>query len=367
MKILMTADAVGGVWTYAMELAAALAPHGVQFVLATMGPPPGSAQRAEAGGIPGLRLECTAYKLEWMSEPWQDVDRASAWLLELARREQVDLVHLNGYAHAVLPWRRPVLCVAHSCVCSWWHAVHGSAPPAEWDSYRARVCDGLAHASCIVAPTHAFLQEVRRWYAPQAPMRVIHNARSPGFCTRTEPHRRRPVIFACGRAWDEAKSVRALDTAVRDLPWRAYIAGNVRSPDGKYVRLSSLHCLGALPARELAAWLKRATIFVHPSKYEPFGLAVLEAALAGCALVLSDVPTLRELWEGAALFVKADDAAALNRALRALISDEERRRYLSSAANARAGQYRPERMAGEYLELYRELCASARGKERAVA
>ena len=51
-------------------------------------------------------------------------------------------------------------------------------------------------------------------------------------------------------------------------------------------------------------------IFVSVSRYEPFGLAVLEAAHAGCALVLSDIPTFRELWQGAASFVIAAGSAA---------------------------------------------------------
>ena len=47
MKILMTADTVGGVWTYALELAGALAPHGVEVALATMGRRLSSAQEAD--------------------------------------------------------------------------------------------------------------------------------------------------------------------------------------------------------------------------------------------------------------------------------------------------------------------------------
>jgi hypothetical protein len=45
MKVLMTADAVGGVWTYALELSGALARHDIEVVLATMGPLPDTALR----------------------------------------------------------------------------------------------------------------------------------------------------------------------------------------------------------------------------------------------------------------------------------------------------------------------------------
>src|SRR3954451_20531804 len=112
MRILMTADTVGGVSTYVRDLRAAL-DHEVK--VATMGP-----------GTP--------YKLEWDDEPWDDVDRAGAWLLELEEELQPDLIHLNGFAHGSLPWRAPVVVVAHSDVVSWWHAVHDEEPPPRYDA-----------------------------------------------------------------------------------------------------------------------------------------------------------------------------------------------------------------------------------------
>jgi glycosyltransferase involved in cell wall biosynthesis len=77
--------------------------------------------------------------------------------------------------------------------------------------------------------------------------------------------------------------------------------------------------LGALPPAEINLWHAQAAIFVAPSRYEPFGLAALEASLAGCALVLGDIPTLRELWTGAALFVPPDDREQLTHVLGLLI------------------------------------------------
>src|SRR3546814_15476866 len=66
-----------------------------------------------------------------------DITRAGDWLMTLARELRPDLIHLNGYAHAALPWRSPVVVVAHSCVLSWWRAVHGCEAPPEWRTYRS--------------------------------------------------------------------------------------------------------------------------------------------------------------------------------------------------------------------------------------
>ncbi|MGZ3458845.1 MAG: glycosyltransferase, partial [Archangium sp.] len=91
--------------------------------------------------------------------------------------------------------------------------------------------------------------------------------------------------------------------------------------------------------------------------YEPFGLSVLEAALAGCALVLGDIPSLREVWGDTALFVHPDDGDGLVRALRSLMNNPAERERLATEARARALTFSPRRMAEAYLELYAALRA----------
>ncbi len=63
------------------------------------------------------------------------------------------------------------------------------------------------------------------------------------------------------------------------------------------------------------------SVFASCARYEPFGLAVLEAAQAGMALVLSDIPSLREIWDGAAMFADPRDAAGFAAALRVALDD----------------------------------------------
>lgn len=362
----MTADAVGGIWTYAMELAAGLSARGIEVVLATVGPEPTDEQKKYALSIPGLALEVSRYKLEWMEEPWHDVDRAGDWLIETAARHAVDLVHLNGYAHGALAWRCPVLIAGHSCVLSWWHAVHGVDAPREWDRYRRRVTAGLERADCLVTPTQAFMECLQRWYAPKCERRVIRNARSAAqFAAAGEA--RQAIALACGRIWDQAKGLHLLDEIASDLPWPVYVAGDDTSPDGVSRSPASVRCVGRLDASQVAAWMKRATIFVHPARYEPFGLAVLEAALSGCAPVLADLPSLRELWSGAALFVNVDDPVELQRTLRSLMNDLARCRALGAAARARARQFAPTTMSGAYAHLYEEMLAKRAALHRVVA
>ena len=351
-NVLMTADAVGGVWTYALELTAQLSRAGIATTLATMGQPLSDAQRAAAARVTGLRVVESSFKLEWMEDPWADVEHSGDWLMALAEREQPDLVHLNGYAHASLPWRAPALVVAHSCVLSWWRAVLGEEAPPKYGRYRREVARGLRAASAVVAPTRAMLRALGAHYG--APLRgtCIPNGVDVG---RFAAARKEPMVLAAGRIWDQAKNLGALASIARHLRWPVYLAGSAAHPDGRTRMLEGVRALGWLDPEALRDWMARAAIYAHPARYEPFGLGVLEAALSGCALVLGDIPSLREVWGEAAAYVDPEDAEELLETLRRVTHDDLLRARLSAAARARALAFTAERMGRRYVGLYREL------------
>jgi glycogen synthase len=356
--VLMTADTVGGVWTYALELSRALATRGVSVTLATMGVPLTEAQWAEARAVPGLSVEQSTWRLEWMDEPWEDVRAAGDWLLELEDRVQPDVVHLNGYCHGALPWKRKPLVVGHSCVLSWWEAVKGEQAPERYSRYRWEVARGLRAAGHVVAPSAAVLEALVRHYGPLHSSSVIPNARRPEDFPPGPV--REPFILAAGRLWDEAKNVSALESVAPRLDWPVLVAGESQHPSGGEVRSRYVRPLGKLTPRELAGHMGRASIYALPARYEPFGLSALEAALAGCALVLGDIPSLREVWEDAAVFVPPEDTDTLRRALRQLVSEPVLRNRMSTLARTRALEFSPERMVDAYLAAYASLDHASR-------
>ena len=349
-KILMTADAVGGVWTYALELARALEDHGVQIALAVMGPPPSDDQRAAATRQPNVVLHHADFVLEWMDDPWREVDQAGDWLLQIAADFEPDLIHLNGYVHAPLPWPAPVMVVAHSCVRSWWTAVRREPVPARYEEYHHRVRWGLANADLLVAPTAAMLRALGTHYGEYASGEVISNACAP---EEFPPADKAPKIFAAGRAWDDAKNLCLLDTAAPEVRWPIYLAGDRHHPGGRDAVFPHLNCLGKLDAAAMRTQLAHSAIYALPARYEPFGLSALEAALSGCALVLGDIPSLREVWEDAALFVNPDNRTELVHVLNTLIDRPALREDMARRARARGLCYTPERMAQGYLAAYR--------------
>jgi glycosyltransferase involved in cell wall biosynthesis len=351
-SVLMTADPLGGAFTHAVDLAAELANRGVRVTLATMGGRLSPSQERAAREVKRLTLVQSSFRLEWMDDAWGDVWRSGDWLLEIERRTCPDIVQISGYAHGALPFAAPKIIVAHSCALSWWQAVTGTPPPPAYDGYRLVVQTGLTAADAVVTPTGTMLRALVGHYGHPARPRIIPGA-APARSFR--PSAKEPSIATVGRLWDPAKNIAALGDIASSLAWPIYAAGSNIDLDGKPRRARGLHPLGELSRPEVASLLSRAAIFALPARYESFGLSVLEAALAGCALVLGDIPELRETWNDTAIYVPPDDRRALTVALQELIDDSDRRTDMARRARARALARAPERTASAYLALYAEL------------
>ncbi|WP_256926732.1 glycosyltransferase family 4 protein [Sphingomonas sp. TZW2008] len=349
LRLLMTADALGGVWTYAVDLARALRGLDIETVIAVLGSAPDAAQRRAAGD---LRIVDTGLPLDWLAADAAAVRAAARSLAVLVTAEDVDLVQINQPALAAEPMPVPVVVAVHSCVATWWAAAGEGAPPADFAWQTALVAEGLARAAAVVCPSAAFAADVARVYdLPQEP-RIVHNGRSP---LMRAPQPVADVAFTAGRLWDRGKNVAVLDRAAALLPVSLRAAGPLVAPHGERVTLAHAEALGSLEEAALAGELARRPVFASAARYEPFGLAVLEAAQAECALVLADIPTFRELWDGAATFVPCDDAAGFADAIKALLEDPVRRAGAGDAAAQRAARYSVATMAQGMAAIYRAV------------
>jgi glycosyltransferase involved in cell wall biosynthesis len=341
---------VGGVWTYATGLTSALAAMGVDVRLVTMGRKATHDQLKMLS--PSVQVIESDLALEWQDPEAADLAHAREFLRSLEDRVQPDIVHLNSYREANFNWHAPTLVVAHSCVNSWALACHDGAWLSEprWQRYSALAAGGLDRADAWVAPTRAFRKVVQELYRPRVRGMTILNGIEASAEKASE---KKCFILAAGRMWDAAKNLAVLAEAGSDLDWPVFVAGGAAGSAGKL--RSGIELLGELSHLELGRRMQRAAIFVSPARYEPFGLSVLEAAQAGCALVLSDIPTFRELWDGAARFVPCGDAGGLRDALRRLCADARLRTKLQQAAFRRAQRYSMRQMADTYARLYRSL------------
>jgi glycogen synthase len=367
VHVLVTSDTLSGVWTYTRELVTGLVARGVRVTLVSFGDIPLSYQTAWMDGLHGLQYLPTGFGLDWMQEREQDVEEASAYLAALVRELKPDVLHLNQLCYGNLQVRVPRIVVAHGDLVSWWKAVHGHEPNgSRWvERYRRVVAEGICNASVLVAPTVWMLNSVLASYSRARSERVIYNGRNPIFFNpfASKDH----SILAVGRLLDAGKQVALLTQHEHPLP--VCIVGSddpIRTPMAPIrtdIKVSTGNLRVALKGPQtdgqLRALYSRAAIYAATSRYEPFGMATLEAALSRCAIVANDIPPLRELWGDSALYFRANDAESLASVIRQLSAQRDLCRGYGNRAYQRAREcFNSNRMIDQYLQIYQDVLAA---------
>jgi glycogen(starch) synthase len=364
VHVLVTADTLGGVWTYARELVTGLVSRGVRVTLVSLGEIPLPEQTSWMDNLHGLEYRPTAFRLDWMQEGELDLEASSAYITALVQELKPDLLHLNQLCYGGLPVEIPRVVVAHGDMISWWKAIHGNEPKqtrwVKW--YREMVIRGLEQASAVVAPTVWMLDTLRACYTRPRRDSVIYNGRNPIFFN---PYvSKDDSVLAVGRLWDAGKQVSLLTQHEHPLP--VCIVGSdapVTSPKIPIradVKVAVDRVCMALKGPQTEAQLRtlysRASIYAATSRYEPSGMTTVEAALSRCAIIANDIPSHRELWSDAALYFRANDANSLAAVIRRLSDERDLCRGYANRAYQRAREcFTAKRMIDEYLDLYQDL------------
>ncbi len=359
-RVMIVVDTVGGVWTLGMQLGRALEREGVAVLLAGVGPELSEAAAREAASIPGLECAFLRARLEWMQDPWPDIERTRNWLLELEASFQPEVVHLNQLCYANAGFKAATLVVAHTSVYSWYESVRGAAPGPEWEPYRLAAQEGLSAADGVSGISDTLLDELANWHGHfrRLPLARIGRELPP---ISDEDQAKKNYILSAGHVWDEATNIALLDSIAAQQPWPIRVAGPFQSPEnGDEVRFDHVELLGPVADESLGKLMSEAAIYAAPALREPFGFEIMEAARAGCALVLADIPSLVSVWEGAAIFVSPRNPHCWETALTQLIEDEAMRTHLGELARSRSRSpdFSASLMGKSYLKIYDELAAS---------
>ena len=359
----MTADTVGGVWTYTQELVTGLVRQGIRVSLVSMGALPTPEQTAWMEDLPLVNYLPTSFRLEWMQNSEQDIEESREYLEGLIRDVRPDLLHFNQYCYSAISPELPRVVVAHSDVVSWWVAVHGKEPDdSRWMRwYRDTVTSGLSHADVVVSPSQWMLDAVRMYYTRPSFGVVIHNGRNPALFASDAPKENR--VLSVGRLWDAGKQVSLLldehQSTPVDIVGSQAEPGNVNGRPEREVARPGIKLLGEQSQPQLRDLYASASVYAATSRYEPFGLAPVEAALSRCALVANDIAVFRELWRESAFYFRQNDGKDLARAIRWLSSDQELRKKYSDAAYERACEnFTAERMVDQYKYLYQTMTSA---------
>jgi glycogen synthase len=382
VHVLVTADSLSGSWTYARELVTGLVTRGVRVTLVSFGEIPMPEQTSWMDHLHGLDYRPTAFRLEWMQEAEEDLAESSAFLAALVRELQPDILHLNQFCYGNLPVDVPRVVMAHGDLITWKNAVHGPAkndhgkhdpvkndqarrPDRSLTWYRNTVADGLAAADAVVAPSAWMLERISVSYGRPRRAEVIYPGRNPIFFN---PYvSKDDCVLAVGRLVDASKQVFLLTQQPYSVPVCIVGAEHTvpvpRIPIRADVKLdteqNSVAIRGPQTEAQLRALYSRAAIYAATARYEPLGMAALEAAFSRCAIVANDIPSFREIWGDAALYFRTNDGASLADKVRLLNADRPMRRAYAEMAYTRARErFTTKRMIDDCLQLYRSLVST---------
>jgi glycosyltransferase involved in cell wall biosynthesis len=356
MRILITTDTIGGVWTFTRELATGLLEAGCEIVLVSVGPSTNKQQQQWADDmqrhwISHFKFIANDAPLEWMQGNESAYAKPAQFLVSSIEKSNIDVLHCNQFCFGALPADQPKVITAHSDVLSWARFCRANNfDDSDWlRRYRSLVRAGLAGADAIVAPTLWMLEALgESWELPQD-RHVIPNGRS---IRPVSQKLRKLQAITAGRLWDEAKNIGLLGEVSSPIP--LLVAGDT-SCDGASAppALGAVRMLGSLAEDDLLTMFQESEIYICTSHYEPFGLAPLEAALCGCAILANDIASLREVWQDGALYF--NDAVSLSELLRQLHGDRRLLERAKTRSSVRAQAYSREKMASSYLTLFRQV------------
>jgi len=367
LHILVTADTISGSWTYTRELVTGLVTRGVRVTLVSFGEIPLPEQTAWMDLLHGLEYRPTAFRLEWMDEAPEDLFESSQFLASFVREVRPDILHLHQFCHGNLPVDIPRVVMAHGDIISWTQAVQGCSPrPTRWlNRYRNTIVRGITAADAIVAPSVWMLDSIRANYTRPRSEAVIYPGRNPIFFN---PYvSKDDSVLSVGRLVDAGKQVFLLTQHPQPFPVCIVGAEQTvpvpRVPIRADVKVSTdQSCVairGAQTEAQLRALYSRAAIYAATARYEPLGMAALDAAFSRCAIVANDIPAFREVWGDAALYFRTNDARSLSDTLSQLDSDRALRQAYSDRAYTRARErFTTKRMIDDYLALYRNLLSA---------
>ncbi len=300
---------------------------------------------------------------------WEQVE-----LPRQLQRARVDVFHAT--ANRGLPYRRACKYVV-TC-----HDVIDRLPEYCGDEHwrghwRKKYADFVSRHSAdrYVTVSDFSKQDICRFHGvPAERVAVIYNAASPRFHEKVAVEQvarardkyslPKPYFLFLG-GFDKRKNVSALVDAFAQLPKDAphlVLAGEHKwefAASSKQIAALELVdrvlCPGAISDEDLPALYQGAIALVHPSRYEGFGLQLVEAMASGIPVLASQTTSLPEVLGGCGLLFDPEDPASIARQLELVVRDGDLRTTLIERGRQRARFFSWRKAAEETLGLYLDL------------
>ena len=291
-----------------------------------------------------------------------------------ARRQSLDVFHAPAFIAPLFLSCPYVLTLLDA-------TEYAAARPRDrlWNLYvRALATFGTRRAARVITISQHAASDLRRFFhVPHTKLRITYLGVAPHFRRLAPADTARvlreygvdePYLLFVG-AGDTRKNYHALLDALRLLrvqglaslplvvtgkptPEFRQLASENTAHEGVDVRF-----LGFVSEQTLVALYNRAVLLVYPSRYEGFGLPVLEAMACGCPVVCANTSALPEVAGDAALLIDPDDPINLAAAIAAVLTDPTCAARLRAKGLERASGFTWAHTAAATLAIYRETCS----------
>ncbi|MBC2717422.1 MAG: glycosyltransferase family 4 protein [Desulfobacteraceae bacterium] len=327
-----------------------------------------------ADGVRQLRqaygLQLLPWGRRWTPLAWAFLDRPPIehWL-----DNPVDVVHAVSLGYPIAT-RKPYVVTVHDIGPLTHPEFFLKTSP--WIMKRS-LKQAVDKADAIICVSRSTAEEVESYVGRNLTDRihVIHEGVAPHFFEKTNsdclaslkklPVNGVPFILATGKISPRKNVVRiiqALSKISDIIPHHLVLVGGSGWDMAEVVKeinnpavAHRIHRVGYVSDEQLRDLYSLASLYVHPSLYEGFGLTVLEAMAAGCPVVTSNIYSLPEVTGDAALLVdpyKVDEIAG---AIQAICLDDSLERDLVRRGRTRAINFTWDRCAGKVAEVYRSV------------
>jgi glycosyltransferase involved in cell wall biosynthesis len=335
-------------------------------------------------GFAGKAMEIVPVD-ERFRAPAQDILWHQRELPHLARRHQLDVLHIPSYRR--LLWPRPCALVGTVHDLAAFHV----ARKYDWKRmfFGRVIARVLARRQDeIISISHNTARDMTAfWKLPKERITVIHHGidherfspAPPEIASAVARQRfglTQPFFLYVARLEHPAKNHIRLIAAFERFktesksPWQLVLAGSdwhgaeeIHAAIRRSPASNDIRCLGFVPDDDLPYLYRAAEAFVYPSLYEGFGFPPLEAMACGCPVLCSTRGALEEVVGTAALTVDPEDVTALKSQLTRLATDGKLREQLRAAGLERASHFDWNYTAARTLEVYSRAVAKLRSHD----
>ena len=364
-RLLMTTDVKSEVWDYSLTLSKALLKHiNAEILIISMGGKPTDSQKKQLEDL-NIEFQFTDFSPDFLAdnEINPDISEIKTTFERSIKSFDPHIVHLN-HGYPDLNFDKPCILACHANILNkkiWNDSINRYSPLYQnLLNYKQIINKSLNNADIVIAPSRFFAENLIKTFDFIKGIKIIYNGidYKPHSCVKESP-----TLVTFGNMSDSSKHINLLLNMAYRLPdnIKIKIIGDSQL-DRKLPK--NVEFLTNLSNFERWEVYKNSSIYLALSNYESNGLASIQAAYSGCAILANDIPSCKELWGDCAYIFDRDDANSLMRCINNLVENPNLLEITSRNCQAKAlSVFNSKRMAYEYINLYKNILKKHQTKQ----